>query len=36
MDKERKAPPKAILSRPVYKNIEEEQGLVRLGLILNL
>jgi hypothetical protein len=35
MDKERKTPPKAILSRPI-KNVEEEQGLVRLGLNLNL
>jgi len=35
MDKERKTPPKAVLSRPV-KDVKEEQGLVRLGLNLNL
>jgi hypothetical protein len=35
MDKERKTPPKVIFSRPV-KNIGEEQGLIRLGLNLNL
>jgi hypothetical protein len=35
MDKERKTPPKTYYQDP-YKNIGEGQGLVRLGLNLNL
>jgi hypothetical protein len=36
MDKERKTPPKVVYYQDPYKDVEEERGLVRLGLNLNL